>query len=242
MGFWSSIVKLLVVAGLIGGLAAIVAELRHDSDPAHADERLYLPDGQFLRHASLGWHAPLADYTWLQATQYYGGYRSAEHDLRYFDGLVRAVIQLDPRIEEVYVFSALVHSFEHDDHERAIDILRQGVLANPESWRLHFEIGFIYYVFLQEYGLAQRWFAAAAELPGASDFCMRFAAWSAGRAGDVHGARALWENLWQTTESGEMRELAERQLDKLTAELNGALAPGEYGPPVPSHLSRSDHR
>jgi hypothetical protein len=219
---------------LVAGLAGLGDVLRGDHDPAARDERLYLPDGAFLRVASLGYHAPAADWAWLQAIQYYGGYRQGEHDLRYFDGLVAAVTTLDPRFVDAYVFAALVHSLDHEDHAGAVDMLKRGLLHNPGSWRLHFEIGFIHYVFTGEYAVASRWFALAAEQPGASDFCRRFAAWSAKRGGDLQGSLYLWENLRRSTDNPEMRELAANMVAKLEATLAGAPLPGEIGPPAPS--------
>ncbi len=227
------VVVITLAVALVAGLSALASEVRGDQRSAHADERLYLPDGRFLRLASLGYHAPAADYTWLQAVQYYGGFRRGEHDLRYFDGLVEAVTTLDPRFEDAYIFSALVHCIDSVDHAGAVDVLKRGLLANPDSWRLHFEVGFIHYVFTGQFGLASRWFATAAEQPGASDFCRRFAAWSAGRDGDVLGSIYLWENLRETTENTDMRDLATRMVESLEASLHGAPLPGQVGPPSP---------
>jgi hypothetical protein len=230
------ILGLVLVAGLmVGGLSLLAAEVRDPQDGQRPDERLYLPDGELLRHASLGWHAPLADYTWLQATQYYGGYHQGEHDFRYFDGLVEATILLDPRFVEAYVFAGLAHCFDSRDYQAAIDIMKRGLVANPDSWRLPFEIGFVHYVFTREFDRASMWFASAAERPGASDFCRRFAAWSASRAGDAQEALLLWENLRRTTGSEEMRELATRQIEKLTSGTGGEPRPGQTGPPAPAN-------
>jgi hypothetical protein len=234
MGRLPTVAATVLVLALVAGLSLLASAERPNRDAAASDERLYLPDGELLRYASLGFQAPVADYTWLQATQYYGGYRHGDHDLRYFAGLVEAVTDLDPRFEDAYVFAALVQCFDHEDYPGAIDILKRGVLANPDSWRLHFEIGFVHYVFTREFEIASRWFDAAAQLPGASDFCRRFAAWSAKRAGDLRGSLLLWENLRRTTDSPDMRELATRMVEQLEASLAGAPLPGETGPPAPT--------
>jgi hypothetical protein len=225
---------LLLAAMLVGLAPRLAATIHGVGREGPRDERLYLPDGTLLRHASLGFAAPVADWTWLQATQYYGGFRHGDHDLRYFDGLVEAVNTLDPRFIEAYRFAALVHSITHRDQDAAIAVLRRGILANPESWLLHFELGFIHYVFLREYKLASLYFETAAELPGASDFCRRFAAFSRRRAGDMHGSLALWENLLQTTESQDMRELANEMIARCRESLDGAPREGFIGPPTPA--------
>ena len=221
---------IVLLVGLAPRMAASIHEQRATGDH---QQRLYYPDGPFLRHASLGFHAPVADYVWLQAVQYYGGYRRGEHDLRYFEGLVEAVVTLDPRFIEVYHFAALVLSMEHGDHHGAIDLLKRGILANPDNWRLLFTVGFIHYVFLREWQLATHWFETAARLPGATDFCRRFAAFSARRAGDLEGSLILWDHLARTTESADMRELAERMIEQLQESLLGAPLENSIGPPAP---------
>jgi len=219
MGRLATLVPFALVAGLVAAsprLAAAIHAVRSAGDP---QERLYYPAGEFLREASLGYAAPAADYAWLQATQYYGGYRQGEHDLRYFQGLVAAVTTLDTRFVEAYRFASLVLSLDHADHRGAIDVLKRGILANPDDWSLHFDVGFVHYVFLREYRTASLWFEAAAELPGATDFCRRFAAFSRRRAGDLQGSLLLWENLRQTTDSPDMRELAARMVEQCEAAL-----------------------
>jgi len=222
---------LALLIALAPGLAASIhAERAFD----HGDQRLYYPDGPFLRHARLGFAAPVADYVWLQAIQYYGGFRRGEHDLRYFEGLIDAVVTLDPRFGEAYHFASLVLSLEHGDHHAAIDMLKRGILANPDDWRLPFNVGFIHYVFANEYEVASRWFETAARLPEASDFCRRFAAFSRQRSGDVAGSLVLWEHLRQTTESADMRELAERMIEQGLQTLQGAPPGGMKGSPAPA--------
>ena len=224
---------LVIVVGLVAAAPPLAGRVHRERGGGDGDERLYYPDGALLRHASLGFYAPAADYAWLQAIQYYGGYRRGEHDLRYFRGLIEAVTTLDPRFTEAYHFASLVLSLDHGDHAGALDVLRAGVLANPEDWRLHFDIGFVNYVFLRRYDAATLWFQAAARLPGSSDFCRRFAAFSQNRAGDPEGALALWENLRRTTNSAEMRELAEKMVQRCQEILAGEPPPNFIGPPAP---------
>ncbi len=220
---------LLVALCLAPSLAGTIHVERGAVD---RDQRLYYPHGPLLRHASLGFQAPVADYVWLLATQYYGGYRRGEHDLRYFTGLVEAVTDLDPRFSEAYHFAALVLAMEHGDHRGASDLLKRGILANPQDWRLPFNVGFIHYVFLQEFQVAAVWFEAAASLPGASDFCRRFAAFSRRRAGDLEGSLLLWDHLRATTDSADMRELAERMVEQCRQALQGRPLDGVIGPPA----------
>jgi hypothetical protein len=176
--------------------------------PTAQTERLYFPSGRFLREATLGFREVVADYVWFQTVQYYGGYRQGDHDLAYFRNLVRSVVTLDPRFVEAYTFGSLVLAIDMHDPEGGIDILKQGALANPDSWLMPFEIGFIHYVFFRDYPRAAVWFEAAAAVPGATDFVRRFAAYSHKRAGDVEVSLVLWRNLYENTTNPRMKELA----------------------------------
>jgi len=239
MRLMSMVAPLALVAGLVGMAPQFAERIHGERGSGDHNERLYYPEGEFLRHASLGFAAPAADYAWLQATQYYGGYRRGEHDLRYFRGLIDAVTTLDPRFTEAYHFAALVMCFDHADFDGAVDVLREGVLANPDDWRLHFDVGFVQYVYLREYVVASQWFEAAADMPGATDFCRRFAAFSRRRAGDQQGSLILWDHLYRTTDSADMRELAETMIAKCQESLAGAPLPGVIGPPSPDVTKES---
>lgn len=239
MRLLSVLAPLALAGGLVAAAPQLAGQIHAERAGGDHEERLYYPEGEFLRHASLGFAAPAADYVWLQTTQYYGGYRRGEHDLSYFNGLIDAVTTLDPRFTEAYHFAALVKCFDHADFEGAVDVLRQGVLANPDDWRLHFDLGFVHYVYLREYVVASNWFEAAAELPGSTDFCRRFAAFSRRRAGDQQGSLILWEHLRRTTDSADMRELAETMIVKCQESLAGEPLPGTIGPPAPADTKES---
>jgi len=230
-----SLARVVVVVGLLAVLPLVASSVRSDEADSSRDERLYYPSGDFLRQATLGFHAPAADYVWLQATQYYGGYHRGEHDLRYFDHLVDAVATLDPGFVEAYHFASLVHCIDHGDFDRALNVLQRGILANPSNWRLHFDMGFVNYVFKRDFAVASQWFATAAEMDGSTDFCRRFAAFASRRAGDLEGSLLLWDNLYQTTDSADMRALAEKMIERCQETLSGAPQDGLIGPPAPSN-------
>jgi hypothetical protein len=215
--------RTLAWAGCAVALAVAAPPLRdallRQPRAAHPHERLYFPAGRGIQAACLGFDAPVADYLWLQATQYYGGYRRGEHDLRYFDGLIDAVTRLDPRFAEAYRFASLVLCLDFRQYDRAVDVLKRGVLANPDDWQLVFDVGFVHYVFRRDDDLAAAWFTRAAAFPEASDFCRRFAAFAKRRGGDQQGSLLLWEELRRTTASEEMRQLADQMIEKCRRDL-----------------------
>lgn len=181
----------------------------------HPRERLYIPSGRFICQSALGFRELAADYLWFQTIQYYGSYRKGQNDLTYFQGLVDAVTELDPRFVEAFRFSSLVLSMDMGSFDAGIDMLKRGILANPQEWILPFEVGFIFYVFKRDYARASAWFDAAAAVPGAPEFAHRFAAFSHQCAGNLEVSLALWQNLAETTISPHMRSVAEHMITQI---------------------------
>jgi hypothetical protein len=176
------------------------------------NEKLYFPSGNFLREAAVGFQSVLADYLWFRTIQYYGSYRQGEHDLRYFQGLVNGVVQLDPRFIEAYYFGSLVASMDQQAVAYAVDLLKRGILANPDRWMLPFHVGFLYYVLEPDYERAALWFQLAAQTSDANDFVRRFAAFARKKAGNLEGSIVLWRHLYESTSNPAMKELADRMI------------------------------
>lgn len=218
----------VLAAIIVTTLARIDVTRRH----TERDERLYFPSGTFLVESSLGFRAAFADYLWFRFIQYFGSYAKGHHDLRYFDVLLRSITRLDPRFIEAYHFGSLVAWSEEGDFEKAVDILKQGIVHNPDTAELPFQVAFIYYVFYREFELAAFWFETAAKCRDATDRESRFAAFARYKAGDDRVSLALWRDLERNSTSREMRELAERMVRKLEGKLRliELYGPGFIGP------------
>jgi tetratricopeptide (TPR) repeat protein len=225
---WAACLALAVV--IVLSLAGLDSEKQRQA----RQDRLYFPSGRALVESSIGFREMAADFLWFRFVQYFGAYAKGHNDLRYFDLLVDAITRLDPKFVEAYHFASLVAWSEFGDFEKSIDLLKRGVLANPGSAKLHFAVGFTYYVFYQEYRRAATWFEAAADCPDGGDFEERFAAFARYRAGDDRVSLELWKEMANSTGSPQMRELAEKMVAKLERRLEILR---EYGPgfigPIP---------
>ncbi len=203
---------------LVAATLIIVATLKvHDNQEKDAppQERLYFPSGNFLVESTLGFREAAADYLWFRFVQYYGDYSMGNNDLRYFDLLIDGITKLDPQFEEAYYFASLVCWSSFGDTERSINMLKRGILANPDKAKLPFQIGFIYYVVEHDYLRAGHWFEMAGRCSDATDKEPRFAAFARFKGGDARVSLALWKNLYQSTDSPQMKELAVKMIDKI---------------------------
>lgn len=190
-------------------------------------ERLYFPSGTFLVESTLGFREAMADYLWFRFVQYYGAYAKGHNDFRYFELLIDGVTKLDPEFEEAYYFASLVFWSSFGDVPRSIDILKRGILANPDKAKLPFQIGFIYYVMEHDFPRAAYWFEVAGRCSDASDKEPRFAAFASYRAGDDRVSLELWKNLYQSTDSQHMKDLAVKMITKLNRKIKQRKIYGE---------------
>ncbi len=214
-GLRGTLARWAACAALVAVLSVTLGALDAESRRAARQDRLYFPSGRALVESSVGFREVAADYLWFRFVQYFGSYAKGHHDLRYFDLLVDAITRLDPRFVEAYHFASLVAWSELGDFEKSIDLLKRGILANPDSAKLHFQVGFTYYVFYQDYRRSATWFEAAARCPDGGETESRFAAFARYRAGDDRVSLELWKEMAASTESPQMRELAEKMVEKL---------------------------
>ena len=234
----STRMKRLLRSVAVGVLfAVVVLTLRvFDSreDASLQQERLYFPSGNFLVESTLGFREAAADYLWFRFIQYYGAYSMGQNDLRYFDLLINGITKLDPQFEEAYYFASLVCWSSLGDVDRSIDLLKRGILANPDKAKLPFQIGFIYYVIEHDYERAAKWFEFAGRCSDATDKEPRFAAFANYKSGDARVSLALWKNLYESTDSPQMKELAVKMIDKINNKIEFKKRyPSSFIGPIP---------
>ena len=111
---------------------------------------LNISSARLIKKMSLGYDALLADIYWTRAVQYYGGKRQA-HDANFplMEPLLNIAVTLDPNLVVAYKYGAMFLSEASPRGagrpESAADLLRRGIVANPDEWRLWHELGFLYY-------------------------------------------------------------------------------------------------
>jgi hypothetical protein len=207
----------LVAAALLAGACWLRASNPLSVKRSAEDELLYYPSGFMVRRAALGYETAAADVAWLRAIQYYGEHRITDQKYDRIGHVMSVVGTLDPQFTQAYVFGAFVLAQELKRPERGLDLLRQGMAANPEDWDLAFETGFLYYVCLHDDAAAARYFTRASRLPGHPDYVERFAAFANQRAGNREMALLLWKRVLATGNKY-MQDVARREIGRLEHE------------------------
>jgi len=208
----------LLAAGAVG--TAGVRLERMGLERSGEQELLYLPNGKYLKLASLG-HAPLlADLLYLWAIQYYSNYERADR-YRYVEHVFNEVItELDPHYVDPYWLGALIMTVEAGDLEGGLRLLDKGRRNNPDDWALPYLAGWECY-HAERFERAADYFEIAARIPGAPPALSRLRAGMYTKAGDLRTAIEIWAGVLQDPESDQAsRAIAERQIRELTVRLH----------------------
>jgi hypothetical protein len=210
---------LLCFLGLVPVQRSI--DLRRGSDRT-ITEVLFLPSGRVLRKLSLGYEGLLADIYWTRVVQYFGGKRVAHStDFKLLGPLLQITTDLDPQLMIAYRFGSI---FLADKPPRgagepleALALLRRGIVANPDYWRLWEDVGFVYYWDLRDYPAAARAFQAGSERPGAMEWMRALAAKVAAEGGELTTSRFLWSEIARQAGNEQIRKNAEEHLMAIQA-------------------------
>ena len=209
----------LLVLGLAGAVV-ILRALDGIRPTATLDETLYITSPKLLKRLSLGYDGLLADIYWTRAVQYFGDrHHRGEVTYKLLAPLLEITTTLDPHLIVAYQFGSNFLAPAPPDGagmpHAAIELAEFGIKNNPDEWRLYYELGFIYYMDLQDYGKAAEAFARGAKAPAAHPFLRIMAGLMAEHAGDIGTARMMWTTTYESAQEQSIRNNAAAHLRAL---------------------------
>ncbi len=213
------VVALVLLSAVMTAWSAVHLE-RTAGDEQRERSLLLLPNGKHLKVASLGQAPLLADLMYLWAIQYYSVY-DREDRFRYVKHIFGDVIaELDPNYVDAYWMGALILIVEAKDLEAGLELLEQGMEANPDNWVLPYLAGWECY-HADRYDCAESYFAHAESLPEVPVYVKRTRIGMAAAKGDYRRAYAMWLDVLQdpTADAGTIG-IAERQLRHLKVKID----------------------
>lgn len=215
--------RMVVVLGVLALVPVRHRIDRERNESAESTDTLFVSSGDTLRRLCLGYEGLMADIYWTRVVQYYGRRRLAKamtFDL--LGPLLRVTTTLDPHLLIAFRFGAIFLAAKPPggagQPERALELLRRGIVANPEYWRLWQDLGFIYYWDMQDYAGAARAFKAGSERPHAQTWMKTLAAMVSAKGGDIHSSRFLWSEIYRQAENDSIRKSAQEHLAALAAQ------------------------
>lgn len=224
--------NLLSISILIAGLGASIAltrvmDARRVTDQNQVnDEPLYL-SAPTARRLALGFNGLAADWYWMRSLQYVGrkivhfdethdaqvSFGSlADLDLRLLPSLLRISTTLDPQFMAPYEYGAVILPEMNSDY--AIDLLKSGIAANPNAWRLYQHLGYVYWQ-RHDYQKASETYAAGGKLAGAPAWMLAMGARMKGEGGSRDAAREMYRHLYESSTDKAVQDMVVKQLMRL---------------------------
>jgi hypothetical protein len=208
---------------LVATLAASVFLLRRIDQVrtgATLQEVLYISSPKVLKRLSLGYDGLLADIYWTRAVQYFGTKHHVGADqYELLAPLLEITTALDPHLTVAYDYGSNFLAPAPPNGagmpQRAIQLEQFGIRNNPDDWKLYYQLGFIYYMELNDYAAAADAFARGSRVPHAHPFLKLLAAQMAEHAGDLRTAQMMWVTTYNTTTDKSIRANAAAHLRAL---------------------------
>ena len=222
----------LLIIAMAAGLtaAALVAHWndghRRDVSAQFAEEPLYL-NGPAMKRITLAFNGIAADWYWMRSLQYVGrkiiNYEDTHAgklrlsdlsslDLRLLPSLLRTATTLDPKFLDPCYYGAVI--LPDLDANEAIELLNQGIAANPEQWKLYQHLGYIYWQ-RREYQKAGKVYETGAKLSGAPPWMLAMSARMKAEGGAGQAAREMYVHLYEASDDLNVKGMVEKQLMRL---------------------------
>jgi hypothetical protein len=208
---------------LVLAMAGALVTLRHIDSMRTGraiEEILYVPSPRVIKAVSLGYTGLVADIYWTRAVQYFGRKhvgRARRYDL--LAPLLDITTTLDPKLIIAYRFGSLFLAEKPPEGagqpDKAVDLVERGIRANPEEWRLYFDLGLLHYMHRKDYPAAADAFERGAKVPNSHPFLPVLAATMRQKAGDRNTARVLWTTIYESTSDELIRDNATKHLRAL---------------------------
>jgi hypothetical protein len=191
--------------GIGTGIALDAVEHERPAE-TRAGELSYLPKGEYLKVAVLGYRQAAGDLIWLRAVQHLGEMRQTEQGYRWAYHAIDVVTDLDPQFWFAYLAGGTVLSVWGGMVSEGLDLLIKGMRHNPEVWQLPFYAGYDYFYEMCDSASGAQYLKIAASLPGAPSYLPKLVARLSVEAGDHAAAVEFLEEFIQRTQDERLRE------------------------------------
>lgn len=229
----------LIFVGFVAAffLTRYVEAVRPPLPAGYEDADLAL-QGSRLKGWVFGAEGLIADWYWMMSLQYIGGKISSVglenlnlEDMRPLNPrllypYLNTATDLDPRFMAPISYGATI--LPAIDPQQAIALTEKGIANNPDKWRLHQYLGYIYWK-LGEYEKASEVYGKGAAIAGSPPFMKMMAARMKTEGGSRDVAREMYRQILTESEDEVSKQNAEirlMQIDSLDERdlLNSALA------------------
>jgi len=216
---------MLLVAGFMG-----VWQLQMKIDAQQKATRVELDElaigsPKVIKAMSLEYTPLVAAMYWTRAVQYYGEkHRLRLSNLDLLWPSLDIATTLDPQLLPAYHFGSTFLGEKAPAGagrpDLAVALLERGLKANPDEWRMYYDLGYVYYFDMHDYKKASEEFAEGAKNPKAYIWMRVLAAKIAGEGESPETSYFLWQQVYNTTTDELIRQNAQNHLVLMKAQLD----------------------
>jgi len=194
----------LLLAAMLATSALLVRQIDRVRDDEPLQEVLYIPSPTVVKRMSLGYSGLLADIYWTRVVQYFGTKHKAKaKQYLILNPLLQMTTTLDPKLLPAYQFGSVFLAQKPPEGAgnplAAAHLVEKGIQENPQSWRLYYDLGYIYWLELKDASKAADAFDRGSKIPGAQPWMRVMAAALAGHAGETETAIYMWTNILKSS-------------------------------------------
>ena len=198
-----------------------VIDAQRESLSQERDDVL-LRSGKLMKLMSLEYAPLVASIYWTRVVQYYGNkHVRGQANLESLWPLLDITTTLDPNLLVAYRFGAMFLSQAAPAGagrpDLAVELIRRGIQANPEYWRLYEDLGFVYYFDLKDYQKATEAFLEGSKKPNAQLWMKVMAAKIAAEGESYSTSFLLWKDIYESSTDPLVKENALMRLQLLKA-------------------------
>ncbi len=172
---------------------------------------LYLSSGKMVKRLSLGYDGLLACLYWTRAVQHYGSERFGLQRYNLLYELLDITTTLDPDLHLAYRYGAVLLSAIPPQGpgrpDQAIQLLQKGI-QHEERWEYWFDLGFVYYLKLEDYERAAEAFEHGGKLPRAPVSLRMMGPKIRSEGSSRQTAMFIWQQLYESTDDPAIRAAA----------------------------------
>ena len=146
---------------------------------SRATDVQFLPTGDFLKGASLGYAGLLSDFFWVRATMLFGDQHGAGEDKGWYAWLYHMIdltTDLDPEFRAAYKYGGTMLRVDGVFVDQSSLIFQKGMKHRPDEWYFPFGIAMNYFLHRDDPQIAARYMEAAATIEGAPFYLRNLAA------------------------------------------------------------------
>ena len=221
---WNPLGRQLLVVGAIciGIVSTLHLQLMLDRQASEravaADNIRYLPTGEFLKAALIGYQQAGADLLWLQIIQHIGAHDADLDNPIWLYHALDVVTTLDPHFIDAYDLGSVMLAELGGRVDWSNALLQKGMAANPSVWRLPFVKGFNDFFHLNEYESAANAIAQSARLPGAPAYLPQLATRLFAQAQRPEAALVLIDRMLDDAGNPKLRQALEERRKEIVIE------------------------